>query len=308
MFLLGKSQYVALCVFLLVCVNSYHIISFLPYTTFYNIHKPKHQQKSKPISIVTFNVYQFNKNYQGLTALIREVNPDILLTMESDIAWEQGMKSIEKVYENHHKIPLSNTYGMHFYTHLKVVEIKTNFFVSDDIPSIEALLETNDGYRFYFFGVHPPPPSPTEEPTSKERDGELMSVAKRIRQLQGSVIVSGDFNQVTWGYTNRLFQKASQLIDTRVGRGFVSTFHARYKWFRIPLDQIFHSPDIIVFSFKTLQNIGSDHLPLYCEFSVTTNKRVLKDNNLEQIDNAERAEMNTMIKEGKEETGDRQFT
>ena len=43
--------------------------------------------------------------------------------------------------------------------------------------SIEAKLKTKDGYEFVFFGVHPPPPSPTEEKTSK--DGDLLSIAKK---------------------------------------------------------------------------------------------------------------------------------
>ncbi|MBD0832398.1 endonuclease/exonuclease/phosphatase family protein [Aestuariibaculum sediminum] len=305
MFLLKESHYVSVLIILLILVNSYLTTHFLPYTVLYKKHKPSFQKKSKPISLIAFNVYQFNKNYNGLIDLVNQVAPDILLTMETDKAWEHGMKPIERLYANHHNIPLSNTYGMHFYTNLKVVQIKTNYFVSEDIPSIEAFLETEEGYRFHFFGVHPPPPSPTEEPTSKERDGELMSIAKRIRQLEGSVVVSGDFNQVTWGYTNRLFQKASQLIDVRKGRGFVTTFHAKYKWFRIPLDQIFHSPDIMVDTFKTLKHIGSDHLPLYCRFSITSNKEILKNNDIEPIDTTEKTEMNRMIKKGKKETGDR---
>ena len=72
---------------------------------------------------------------------------------------------------------------MHFYSKIKIDESKTHYFVADDIPTIEAHLETDDGFKFVFFGIHPPPPSPTEEETSKERDGDLLSTAKRVTKI-----------------------------------------------------------------------------------------------------------------------------
>jgi hypothetical protein len=41
--------------------------------------------------------------------------------------------------------------------------------VADDCP----VLRQKNNFKFTFFAVHPPPPSPTEEENSKERDGEL---------------------------------------------------------------------------------------------------------------------------------------
>jgi hypothetical protein len=46
--------------------------------------------------------------------------------------------------------------------------------VADDL--IEAKITTADNFKFTF-AVHPPPPSHYEE-NSKERDGELLSIAK----------------------------------------------------------------------------------------------------------------------------------
>jgi hypothetical protein len=60
---------------------------------------------------------------------------------------------------------------MHLYSKLKIKTQCSLFFVADD--SIEAKITTADNFKFTFFAVHPPPPSPTEEENSKERDGEL---------------------------------------------------------------------------------------------------------------------------------------
>src|SRR5699024_1195009 len=180
------------------------------------------------IKIISCNVYQFNEEHDRFIDLVRNEKPDIFLTMESDSNWERSMRVLEEDYPFQEKITLDNTYGMHFYTRLKVISATTHYFVADDLPSIEAELETEDGYRFVFFGVHPPPPSPTEEENSKERDGDLLSVAKKVREYKLPVVVTGDFNNVAWAKSSSLFKKTSKLIDARIGRGILSTFHSKY--------------------------------------------------------------------------------
>lgn len=280
-------------------------IILVPYTLLYRKKTTeKIDRSSPPISIISVNVYQFYKSYHQLISLINEVQPDIILTMETNQDWDDELAKIEKEYPNFKKIPLDNTYGIHFYTRLKVKTLKVNYFIADDLPSIEADLITENGKSFTFFGVHPPPPSPTEEDTSKERDGELLAVGKRIREIKGPIIVAGDFNNVAWARSSVLFKKTSELIDPRIGRGFVSTFHANYRLLRFPIDLFFHSTDIFIEDFKTLRNIGSDHLPLYCSFYI--NKKIdVQEDDVESLEKNELQEVDEMIQEGIEEESDR---
>ena len=117
---------------------------------------------------------------------------------------------------------------MHLYSKIPFVKSTVHFFVADDVPSIEARFKTADGHDFVVFAVHPPPPSPTEETNSKERDGDLLCVAKKIKEHPVPSLVIGDFNTVAWSVTSILFRKTSELIDARVGRGIAATFHAKY--------------------------------------------------------------------------------
>lgn len=158
-----------------------NVIILIPYTIAYKKNTTKNITKhSKIISIISVNVYQFNEQYGELIKLVKEVKPDILLTMESNQAWEDAMREIEVEYPNFKKVPLENTYGIHFYTKLPTNFIKANYFIADDLPSIEASLVFENGKSFTFFGIHPPPPSPTEEDNSRERDGELLSLGKKF--------------------------------------------------------------------------------------------------------------------------------
>jgi len=187
---------------------------------------------------------------------------------------------------------------------MEIEHSQTHFFVAGDIPSIEAHLKTEDGFSFVFFGVHPPPPSPTEEVTSKERDGDLLSTAKRVQEINKPVIVAGDFNNVAWSKSSILFRKTSHLIDPRVGHSFVSTFHAKYRLLRFPIDLMFHSENIFIKNLKTLDNFGSDHLPVYCEFFID-HKNNQQEKRVEEADTEEKAEAEEIIEEGKAEDGER---
>ena len=286
-------------------LTGYHTFILFHYTKFYKKLKIEKEasEKDPKIKVISANVYQFNKDYSLFQRLIRKVQPDIFVTIESHSAWEQSNRVLEKDYPHTHKITLENTYGMHLYSKLEFSKVKTHFFVEDDLPSIEAhfKIENKD---FVLFAVHPPPPSPTEETTSKERDSDLMCIAKRVKKINKPRLVIGDFNTVSWSNASKLFKKNSELIDARLGRGILSTFHAKYWFFRVPLDLLFHSADIHVLKLETLENIGSDHFPVYCEFSIADDESAKQKEEIEHASTEEKAEAEELIDEGRKATSD----
>nr|WP_262903838.1 endonuclease/exonuclease/phosphatase family protein [Sphingobacterium bovistauri] len=288
---------------LLLCI-AYNFYVFARFTKFWRDNKFKpSEQHSQHVKIISVNVYQFNSEYERFVQMIRKEQPDIFLTMESNQEWENAFQELKDDYPNFKEIALENTYGMHFYSKLNIRNMKVHYFVADDLPSIEAELETEDGYRFVFFGVHPPPPSPTEEETSKERDGDLLSLAKQAKKQNLPVVITGDFNTVAWSSVSILFKKASGLIDARYGRGYLATFHAKYWFFRIPLDLLYHSPDVFVDDLKILPSIGSDHFPMCCTFYIDKrNEEQEKD--VKTLDAEEKEEVEELIEEGKDEESD----
>lgn len=289
---------------ILVLCLLYNLYVFARFTKFWRNNKFISSDKhSDDIKIISVNVYQFNREYDRLLEMIEHEQPDAFLTMESNIDWENAMQPLERSYPYFQKIALENTYGMHFYTKFKINKIKVHYFVADDLPSIEAELETTDGYRFVFFGVHPPPPSPTEEATSKERDGDLLSVAKQVKDYKLPVFVTGDFNTVAWSRASILFKKTSGLIDARYGRGYLATFHTKYWFFRIPLDLLYHSSTIFIRNLKILPSIGSDHFPVMSVFYIDKQNDV-QEKDIKTLDAEEKKEVKELIIEGKEEESD----
>lgn len=284
----------------------YNAIVLYPYSSLYRRwHRSPSSATGNFIGLLSANVYQFNTKFDDFIGIVEGNNPDLILTMESNQAWDDALKVLEIKYPYVVKVPLENTYGMHFYSKLEIVESKVNYYVADDIPSLEVKLTDGSGKEFVFIGVHPPPPSPTEEENSLERDAELLKIAKRVTEIELPLVVAGDFNNVSWSKSTVLFKKLSRLIDAHKGKGFVSTFHADYRLLRFPIDQLFHSVSVVVGEFKALQHFGSDHFPLFTKFAMSVCDDEMVNTETEHLVDDEKNEISEMIKDGVAESGNR---
>ncbi|WP_151738159.1 endonuclease/exonuclease/phosphatase family protein [Acinetobacter junii] len=251
----------------LVAAIAYQLKMVLPYTPIWKKQvqkvKPEQINENQQISLLVANVLTPNDKYYLLLEHIDTLKPDVVLTLESDSSWQNALVHIEQDYPYRVPVPLDNLYGMHLYSRLPLHDTEVKFILSDEIPSIHASVTLRSGIQVQLYCLHPKPPSPTEAKDSTLRDAELLIIGDRIKDLDESCIVMGDLNDVAWSRTTRLFQRISGLLDPRVGRYFMNTFHADYRLLRWSLDHIFHSTDFGLVEMKRLSHIGSDHFPIY---------------------------------------------
>jgi endonuclease/exonuclease/phosphatase (EEP) superfamily protein YafD len=239
-----------------------------PYTPFVPKKvKPASTARTTRLSLLLSNVLISNRNAPGLIKIIRARDPDVILILEADDWWEAALAELEQSHRFIVKKPLTNAYGMILYSRLELASPELLFRIYDDIPSIRARLLAPGGLQIALHCLHPKPPVPQEEGSSKQRDAELLIVGKETRGSELPVIVMGDLNDVAWSHTNYLFQRISGLLDPRIGRGFYSTFDARYPIMRFPLDHFFHSAHFRLIELRRLPYFGSDHFPMYIALS-----------------------------------------
>ncbi|MDQ9092350.1 endonuclease/exonuclease/phosphatase family protein [Pseudoalteromonas haloplanktis] len=227
--------------------------------------KNSHSHAPHSIRIMSANVLMSNHNSEALISLVKQHQPDLLITLETDTWWQNQLAALHNDYPYRIACPKDNRYGMHVFSKYKIIQSQVCELVSDDIPSIHILFENADGLQMQGHFIHPEPPSPTEKDTSRTRDSELIIVAKAVKDPIRPVIVAGDLNDVAWSRTTQLFMKLSGFLDPRKGRGFFNTFHADYFFMRWPLDHLFHSPGFTVKRIKRLAKYGSDHFALLTE-------------------------------------------
>ena len=246
---------------------AYQLKMVLPYTPIWKkqvLHVRRDQVNvEQQISLLVANVLTPNHKYHLLLEQIDRLQPDVVLTLETDQIWQEALKPIEADYPYRVAVPQDNLYGMHLYSRLPLADTEVKFILSDETPSIHTTIRLRSGLDVQLYCLHPKPPSPTEAKDSTLRDAELLIVGDQIKDIDESCIVMGDLNDVAWSRTTRLFQRISGLLDPRVGRYFMNTFHADYPLLRWSLDHIFHSTDFGLVEMKRLPHIGSDHFPIY---------------------------------------------
>jgi len=185
------------------------------------VHSAKHPRPSDELTLLVANVLMTNRAVDRLLALIRRYDPDLILLVETDAWWtNQLQQALAKAYPFSVRQPQRNTYGMALFSRLTLLGPEVRFLIEEDVPSIRTRVLLRNGIPVWFYGVHPRPPVPTEDPTSTARDAELLVVGREVKAIREPVIVAGDLNDVAWSSTTRLFQHISGLLDPRRGRGF----------------------------------------------------------------------------------------
>lgn len=292
-FYLSQNDWVTYTFFALMLLNAaYLLYLIIPFTKMasYQVLPATKEIPANGLSLMIANVLQDNKNYRGCLKEIERVNPNLVLLLETDLQWEQNVKVLDEKYPFQVKVPLDNKYGMLLFSEFELQNTTVKYLVEVDIPSIHTEVLLPNGQWVQLFAVHPTPPVPNENPSSAERDKELLLVADLAKKSKLPVLVIGDLNDVAWSYTTELFLKMSGLLDPRKGRGFFNSFHAHYPFLRFPLDHAFISVDFKLKRLVRLNNFDSDHFPIFISLQYERQAHLEQEGETPDADDVEMAQ------------------
>ncbi|QMU26610.1 endonuclease/exonuclease/phosphatase family protein [Adhaeribacter radiodurans] len=243
----------------------------VPYTPISKTEVRSYQHKLvKPedkLALFIANVFMENRNVDALLNIIHNANPDIVFLVETNKWWQQAMQPLHEAYPYAVEYPLDNTYGLLLFSKYRLIDPKVLFLEKPTVPSVHTKVEMPNKRIFMFHGEHPVPPVPSDTypDNTGQAAGELSKLAQMIKQEQLPAIVAGDFNDVAWSETGKLFRKNSELKDVRSGRWPYNSFNANSVVFRWPLDHIFTNPQFELISIAHLKKFGSDHFPIFVQ-------------------------------------------
>jgi endonuclease/exonuclease/phosphatase (EEP) superfamily protein YafD len=251
---------------LLVC-TAYQIWELTRYTPLRAIQSLPNEldEPDRRLRLLVANVLMTNRNVKQYLDIVRREEPDVIILAEPDTYWEHCFRAIESEYPYTMKCPLGNTYGMLLYSRLELSHQEILFRVQQDIPSFRSMLRLRNGDQVELHCLHPRPPHIGVD--TLPRDAELLIVAREVKDSPKAIIVTGDMNDVAWSHTTRLFLRISGLLDPRLGRAFCNTFHSGYRWFRWPLDHLFHSRSFRLVRMVRMEKTDSDHFAVLIDLS-----------------------------------------
>lgn len=222
------------------------------------------------VGILLANVKMSNREARPLLHLIESERPDIIIAMEVDDWWNIQLTTIEKDYPYQQKSINEVTYGMSLYSKMPLDSIQVNYLNNRKVPSFRSMVRLKNGKKFILYSVHPVPPTRFEDlPDNKGQEEIAMTkLGSFIKDRKFPVIVAGDFNDVSWGATDKLTETTALLSDVRVGRGFYNSYNADNILLRWPLDHVLVTEEFKLVDIERLSDISSDHYPIFVKLAL----------------------------------------
>lgn len=267
-------------------------------------------ENQSTFKVLTANVTYKNDSYSEVVELIRREDPDLLLLIEIDSEWEEGLAPLNERYEYRVGEVRGEGLGIVLWSRFPFLEQEVKYLVSERRPSLFVTLDIPGIGPIRYVGTHPVPPGlkdrithndeTTERRDSRVRDAELMLVARHVQQdSDNRWIVTGDFNDVAWSDTTKLFADLSDLKDPRHGRRLLSTYHAERPFWRYPIDHLFVSDGFHLVDLDRIRLKGSDHFAI-----TTTLTAARKDQAKPEASEDEHQKAQELVEEGTEDASE----
>lgn len=261
---------------------------------------------SLQVKVMVTNLDYENQAPGRVIRELEEENADVLLLIEFDSAWKERLIELQNRFPNRHEEIRGDGLGMAIWSKLPIISAKTRHMVSDRRPSIWSKIDQGNGNIINLIGVHPTPPGLIDSTgdarrDSRVRDAELILIAKEIAKHNDEPwVVAGDFNDVAWSHTTRLFKRTSGLLDPRVGRGLHSTFTARYPLCRCPIDHVFVSEGFTLAALARKRISGSDHFAVLTTLALPSVRGVTP-----KLQGNDETDAKMLVEEGKKDATQR---
>lgn len=232
---------------------------------------PDWQQKvvnqKNAVGIMIANVLITNRQAEEFMQIVGKTSPQMLLVMEVNQWWIDQLEPLKKEYPYVMEYPTDNAYGMALYSKLPLEDPSIMFLKHQDVPSFHAKVRLPSGEIFMFHGVHPVAPVPSDQYPDNvgEEEVALLIIGEMVARDSIPAVVAGDFNDVSWSYTSRLFEGKGDLRNVRLGRGLYNSYNAQSYVQRWPLDHFFVTKEFALIELKRLSKFQSDHFPLFAK-------------------------------------------
>lgn len=226
---------------------------------FYFSHDLK--RKDEPIlKIYQSNVEAKNDKYNLVLDQIAQINPHIILLIETGRDWDKPTSILQEKYTYHYK-SLIGPFGYIFYSRIPIINVSARSF-DTGYDCLEILLSW-EGKEIRFIAAHPPPPMNDE--MLKIRNSHLLNYAKLIIDNKDTpAIICGDLNITPWSPCYKELIEKANLKSTRQGFGLLASWPNSFPY-RIPIDHCLVTQQFGVHNTQLLPSVNSDHLPMLNE-------------------------------------------
>jgi len=215
---------------------------------------------SAQLRIVVFNLSLRNSNVEDVTRFLAQTRADAAVLLEVGPMWREALDSLRPVYPYQLVHVRDDPFGVallsaHPCAPCDEIQQETS------PPALLGRLALGRDH-LWIAGVHAVPPFNGE--WTRERDGYLGGISRRLAVLAGPRVLAGDFNTTPWapGYRELL---ATGLHD---GDRALASWPAFLSFPVVPIDHVLVSKELRVVSKRRGLPLGSDHYPIVVELKL----------------------------------------
>jgi len=232
---------------------------------------------TRPLRVLSFNVFFFGQDARPLLALIEERKPDIIVLQEISARRRRGLDALDGRYPWRTDRITGRRQSVLILSRHPIVVAEWFTLTERGLErrlNGKALLATIDveGTAVDLLEIHPP--TPRSQGLWLGRNEYLIGAAERAaaRPAGRPLIVAGDTNTGAWSPWRHRFEARLGLIDAAGTRWPAPTriwIEPRLPhWLGTPIDRIGVSQEIGVQAFEVGPDLGSDHLPIIADLRI----------------------------------------
>ena len=218
----------------------------------------------QPVRAMLMNLNAANGNTEQVLHAIQTADPDLLLLEEVTPKWAAELSVLEYPYRLAE--PQEGCFGIMLLSKHPLSKTNVVFVGTAGVPTMVADVHLPRG-EISLIGTHPLPPINGD--FSKHRNNQLAALSQLVREQKNPVLLIGDLNASPWSAHFTRLLKDSGLKNSMKHFGFQPSWPVGSRLLRIPIDHMLHSPEIVVHNRVVGSDVGSDHLPVVVDFSLS---------------------------------------
>lgn len=240
---------IALLLAVSIVLNGWPLLRYLPTAS--------ELESAFQLTVLNINVNAGNTDYAEIVESIRAQDSDLVAIVELTPMLEQAMLDLDDRYPFRYSEPDTGNFGIGILSRHPLISPQT--FSTGPTVGIDTIVELPVGMlRFVAVHVYPP----IGKAMAQTRNNQLIRVAEYVREIEGPLLLCGDFNLTPYSpYFGRL-EDAADLYDVRRGQGFGFSWPSFMPLAGIPIDHCLIRAPVMVNSVERLAQFGSDHYPV----------------------------------------------
>jgi endonuclease/exonuclease/phosphatase (EEP) superfamily protein YafD len=214
-----------------------------------------------PLRVMSFNVFNFNREYERTLRYVQTESPDVLVLLEVSPAWLPALSTLARQYPYQWIDAGDAANGIAVLSRVRPSEVEQIELAARRTPAY-LLTFAREDTTLAVLGTHLS--WPLGRRVSETRNAQLAAIARLARAHPGPLVVVGDLNITPFsGHFTRMLRDGG--LRRCAPTGLLPTWPARFVPFYIPIDHCLASTHVRAWNFRVGEYLGSDHYPISVE-------------------------------------------